>query len=96
MVRVALYCPVDKCRSSTSPATFALPMLVRSRKASKYNRQSYDGGLCQLWAIFGIMPVYAPRELRLDLVSKEASAPKRCCQLRDHTAVVRHQSEICL
>jgi hypothetical protein len=40
MVRAMLYCPVDKCKSVRRPATFALPMLVRSRKARRYNRQS--------------------------------------------------------
>jgi hypothetical protein len=35
MVRVALYAPVLRLRSFPSPAIFALPMLVRSRKASR-------------------------------------------------------------
>ena len=35
IVSVALYCPTERPSASSSPAILALPMLVRSRKASR-------------------------------------------------------------
>lgn len=44
MVKVALYWAVLKFNSLARPAIFALPILVRSRNANKYRRQSYQSG----------------------------------------------------
>ena len=41
IVRVALNCDIVSPRSLDKPAILALPMLARSRKASKYRMQSW-------------------------------------------------------